>query len=412
LAEKELATELAHLGCCTGQAILATGRVMRQYNKKTGNQKSVSGQNKAGLSGITRRCFGTFAQFHKPFNYLWRLAIGPNMTESDTRYEELVQWVGEIPGLARAAVAPASADASFRRYFRVVGKDGSYIVMDAPPAQEDCAPFMQIAAWLKEMGLNAPEVLDKNLQKGFLLLSDLGSTQFLAVLRDYPERADDLYNDALDALVRLQHGGTRFQDKLPKYDRSLLEFELSLFHDWLCQRHLGITLNASERVLWQATVDLSVRNALAQPQVFVHRDYHSRNLMFTEHDNPGILDFQDAVQGPYTYDLVSLLKDCYIAWPQQRIKRWAMQFHRRISDDAEEPTRFLRHFELMGLQRQLKAAGIFARLNHRDGKPAYLNDIPRTLTYILDIAPRYPELEFLSALIGERILPALKVQTT
>jgi aminoglycoside/choline kinase family phosphotransferase len=283
--------------------------------------------------------------------------------------------------------------------------------MDAPPEKEDCVPFIRVAGYLESMGLNAPRVLEADLEQGFLLLSDLGSTQYLARLLEDPATADRLYDDALDALQQMQGQGAAYQSLLPPYDEELLRFELSLFHDWLCGTHLGIRLGDGGEAKWQRLCDLLVNNALDQPQVFVHRDYHSRNLMVTADASPGILDFQDAVEGPLTYDLVSLLKDCYIKWPDERIQRWARAYFSRIDASvcgSISKKSFMRYFELMGVQRHLKAAGIFARLNHRDGKPGYLLDVPRTLSYVVDLAPRYPELEFLVRLIEERCRPALE----
>jgi aminoglycoside/choline kinase family phosphotransferase len=336
--------------------------------------------------------------------------IDVRMTDSDPRLKALVQWIRNLDGLEDAMPVPASTDASFRRYFRVSSGKKTYIVMDAPPTHEDCDPFIRISGWLNDMRLNAPVVLEINLDQGFLLLSDLGSTQYLDVLRDDRSRADELYGDALAALSILQEAGAEFQKLLPKYDRELLQFELSIFHDWLCGRHLGIVFDTSERAQWQRLCELSIGNCLEQQQVFVHRDYHSRNLMLADTNNPGILDFQDALEGPHTYDLVSLLKDCYISWPAEHVRKWALAFARRANISDDDEARFLRHFELTGLQRQLKAAGIFARLNHRDGKGDYMLDIPRTLNYVLEIAPRYPELSFLAELISERILPVLREQ--
>lgn len=277
--------------------------------------------------------------------------------------------------------------------------------MDAPPAKEDCRPFIRVAGYLESMELNSPRVLEVDLERGFLLLTDLGSTQYLDALTEAPERAEVLYDDAIRALRTMQEKGAAFQGELPPYDEELLRFELSLFSDWLCGRHLGVDFDREERREWERLCDLLVDNALTQPQVFVHRDYHSRNLMLTQDDNPGILDFQDAVEGPLTYDLVSLLKDCYICWPAERIRRWATDFHAASSEVDHD--RFMHYFELMGVQRQLKAAGIFARLMHRDGKSGYLPDVPRTLGYILDIAPRYEELTFLAGFVADRCLPGL-----
>jgi aminoglycoside/choline kinase family phosphotransferase len=306
---------------------------------------------------------------------------------------------------------PASGDASFRRYFRLQAANESYIVMDAPPEQEDCLPFLRVAGYLEAMGLNAPRVLEVNLEDGFLLLTDLGSRQYLEILEEDASLAAQLYGDALDALHVMQQRGAAYQSSLPPYDEELLRFEMSLFHDWLCGKHLGIEWHAELESQWQECCDLLVANALDQPSVFVHRDYHSRNLMLTDDNNPGILDFQDAVEGPVTYDLVSLLKDCYVKWPAERIWQWALDFYNGLDASVRGQTGeegFRRYFELMGVQRHLKAAGIFARLNHRDGKPGYMLDIPRTLSYVMDVAPRYAELTFVATLIEERVLPGLQ----
>ena len=306
---------------------------------------------------------------------------------------------------------PASSDASFRRYFRLQGDSESFIVMDAPPAQEDCLVFMRIAGYLEAMQLNAPRILEADPERGFLLLTDLGTTQYLDSLKNNRQNAPAMYADALAALARIQERGAAYQALLPPYDEELLRFELSLFHDWLCGNHLGIEFDADAEAAWQDVCTLLVKNALDQPQVFVHRDYHSRNLMVTASNNPGILDFQDAVEGPLTYDLVSLLKDCYIRWPSEQLRRWVLDFYAGLDEATVglvDQKQFTHDFELMGVQRHLKAAGIFARLNHRDGKPDYLHDIPRTLNYIVELLPRYAELEFLVTLIRERCLPALE----
>ena len=323
----------------------------------------------------------------------------------------MIDWLSNIDAVAGIDPVPASADASFRRYFRLQSGSNSFIVMDAPPQQEDSTSFLRIAAFMEAMQLNAPRIIEANLEQGFLLLSDLGSVQYLDVLSKTPALADDLYDDAMQSLVRLQQRGTAYQGTLPPYDDQLLRLELSLFHDWLCETHLDIQFSDADEQQWQGVCDLLVANALDQAQVFVHRDYHSRNLMRTEQDNPGILDFQDAVEGPYTYDLASLLKDCYVRWPAAQVRDWALRFFALLDDEAHQHSdakTFMRHFELMGLQRHLKAAGIFARLNHRDGKPGYMADIPRTLQYIVELAPQYEELDFLTSLISERCLPALE----
>jgi len=282
--------------------------------------------------------------------------------------------------------------------------------MDAPPAQEDCKPYIKVAGYLESMQLNAPHVLEADLNDGFLLLTDLGNTQYLELLKEDPSAADTLYATALRALLIMQSRGEAFQSALPAYDNELLRFELSLFRDWLCDKHLGLAFSDSDEASWRALCDLLVRSALDQPQVFTHRDYHSRNLMVAD-DGPGILDFQDAVEGPLTYDLVSLLKDCYVKWTDEQVAAWVTSYcedSRNLGLHALSNDDFTRRFDLMGVQRHLKAAGIFARLNHRDGKPDYLADIPRTLSYIADLEPRYAELRFLVGLINERCLPALE----
>lgn len=282
--------------------------------------------------------------------------------------------------------------------------------MDAPPEQEDCLPFVRVATYLEAMGLNAPRIVAADLGRGFLLLTDLGDTLYLDRLTASPDSADQLYADAIDALLLMQERGAAYQAKLPPFDAAFLDTELSLFHDWLCGTHLGIEFTAAEEMAWRDCRSLLILNGLDQPQVFVHRDYHSRNLMVVARDNPGILDFQDAMTGPLVYDLVSLLKDCYIRWPAERVERWLDRFRAGLESMPGidiDPAAFRRAFDLTGVQRHLKAAGIFARLNHRDGKPRYLDDIPRTLGYITALGGEYDELGFLVELIEERVLPGL-----
>lgn len=328
----------------------------------------------------------------------------------DDRLRELGEWLVRDCGLAVDGLAPASSDASFRRYFRISAGGESRIAMDAPPEREDSEPFLRIAGWLEAMGLDAPRVLAADPGRGFLLLTDLGDELYLARLRARPDEADTLYEAAIRSLIVLQARGARHLDGLPPYDRALLQREMALFRDWLCGCHLGLEWSAADAAAWQEVTDRLAANALAGPPVFVHRDYHSRNLMVTPRP-PGILDFQDAVAGPATYDLVSLLKDCYIAWPRERVLGWAAGYRRLAGeagvDTGPDESAFLRRFDLMGAQRHLKAAGIFARLWHRDGKPGYLADIPRTLAYVTALRPEYPELDWLCGLIAQRVLPAL-----
>lgn len=280
--------------------------------------------------------------------------------------------------------------------------------MDAPPEQEDSQPFVTVAGYLEAMQLMAPRVIEADLENGFLLLSDLGSEEYLERLQRRPALAESMYRDASDALLLIQKNGVAYQSSLPPYDEALLRAELSLFRDWLCGKHMQFLFSAADEAEWQSCCDLLVANAMHQPKVFVHRDYHSRNLMVLKKDNPGILDFQDAVEGPFTYDLVSLLKDCYVSWPADTVREWALNFYRQLSDETRElvdEKQFIYYFELMGVQRHLKAAGIFCRLGHRDGKTGYLADVPRTLEYIVEIGPKYPALKFLTRLISEQILP-------
>ena len=333
---------------------------------------------------------------------------------ADARLAALKAWTSGIVAVAGSEPVPASADASFRRYFRLQSEAISFIAMDAPPAQEDCLPFVRIAGYLEAMRLNAPRIIEANLDEGFLLLSDLGSRQYLEELQRDASRAPVLYGDAIRALETMQRRGTAYQGLLLPYSDELLRFEVSLFHDWLCGAHLGISLTEGEEREWQDCCDVLVANALDQPQVFVHRDYHSRNLMLTDRENPGILDFQDAVEGPFTYDLASLLKDCYVKWPAEQVWQWALDFYKVVEPAARnriDEEQFRRYFELMGAQRHLKAAGIFARLNHRDGKPGYMADIPRTLRYIVELGPHYAELDFIVELVNDKCLPALESES-
>lgn len=324
------------------------------------------------------------------------------------RLRELDNWLREVVGLADFTLEPASSDASFRRYFRVTLSDGSTrIVMDAPPDKEDTAPFVRIDQAFAQAGLHVPAIHAQEPFRGFLLLEDLGSTHYLDKLDE--DSVDRLYGDAMASLVSLQACGR--QEGLPLYDQALLMREVALFPEWLLQRHLGLSLTAEDERMLNTTFERLAASALAQPQVCVHRDFHSRNLLVTGQSNPGVIDFQDAVFGPVTYDLVSLLKDCYVSWPQRRVDGWALGYFELAVQSGilreQHEAEFLAWFDLMGVQRHLKAAGIFARLKHRDDKAGYLKDIPRTLGYIVELAERRPEIAGLAALISERVLPAL-----
>lgn len=328
----------------------------------------------------------------------------------DTRRDALLAWLTQEVGLTVSRMVPASSDASFRRYFRVHSGAAQYIAMDAPPDKELSEPFVRIAGWLENMGLNSVRVLRHDLALGFLLLTDLGEQQYLAALLRDPGEAEHLYRDALGALDQMQQRGRDYQTQLPPYDRELLESELALFRDWLCGRHLQLTFSRGDERRWHATCEFLSDAALEQPRVFVHRDYHSRNLMACKRNNPGILDFQDAVEGAYTYDLVSLLRDCYVQWPPALVESLALDYFRRCSEwlPVDDERQFLRDFDLSGVQRHLKAAGIFARLEIRDRKDGFMKDIPRALSYIVEVAPRYPELRFLHTLISDQVLPAFE----
>ena len=324
------------------------------------------------------------------------------------RLQQIKHWLNTVLDCQSIDLVPASGDASFRRYYRATHDHRSYIVMDAPPEQEDCAAFVDISTRLASVKINVPQILASDFERGFLLLSDLGSALYLDSLSQ--QTADSLYADALDALYTMQTqcdtGG------LPNYDETLLRQETALFTDWLLEKHLALELPDGLIHAIQSLTDLLVESALEQPRVFVHRDYHSRNLIRTSNNNPGVLDYQDAVLGPLSYDLVSLLKDCYITWPGQKTRQWAGQYCRRLNTETDwetiEESQFLRWFDLMGVQRHLKASGIFARLFHRDGKAGYIKDIPRTLRYILEVKQTCPELQDLCVCIEQHVLPALE----
>lgn len=327
----------------------------------------------------------------------------------DKRYEALKTWVGRVLTTQNGDFRPASSDASFRRYFRVSAGGESFIVMDAPPGKEDLRPYVAIAQRFHALGLHVPRILEQNLEQGFLLLSDLGDRLYLPQLSE--ATVGRLYGDALGALAVLQTG-TFTADAagfLPDYDETLLLRELELFRDWYLGRHLGLSLNRAQNRALEQVFETLIGSARAQPQVWVHRDFHSRNLLVTGRNNPGIVDFQDAVLGPVTYDLVSLLRDCYIAWPRERVEDWVKDYRTLALESGipvgEDDAGFLTWFDLMGVQRHLKATGIFARLYHRDGKLGYLADIPRTLGYVLDVATRRVEIEPLAALLHELRIP-------
>ena len=318
----------------------------------------------------------------------------------DSRGVALAAWLRNTLATSAFRLEPASEDASFRRYFRVRTGSRTRIAMDAPPPMEDCRPFVSVLGLLRGAGVNAPALHAADVEQGFLLLDDLGSRCYLDVIDD--ENADALYADAFEALLDMQcHVG---QGQVPRYDERRLRDELDLFRRWFVARHLGIELDDTLSLALDGTFEALIRVCKEQPQAFVHRDYHSRNLMHVDGHNPGVIDFQDAVDGPVTYDLVSLLRDVYVRWPEDRVAGWVDAYHdravaRRLVGAGRE--RFRRWFDLTGVQRHLKIAGIFARLWHRDRKPRYLDDLPLTLGYLAEVSPRYPETEAVMRVLEE-----------
>ncbi|ANI56980.1 UNVERIFIED_ORG: aminoglycoside/choline kinase family phosphotransferase [Pseudomonas fluorescens] len=331
------------------------------------------------------------------------------MPDQDVRLQHLKVWLDEQlatlfadqgwGAVPPATLTAASSDASFRRYFRWEGAGRSFVVMDAPPPQENCKPFVDIAFLLAKSGINVPKIYAEDLERGFLLLNDLGNQTYLDVIDS--ENADALFSDALQALLAFQQ--LPMVAPLPSYDVALLRRELELFPEWYVKRELGVEFDATQQQQWQKVSELLIDSALAQPKVLVHRDYMPRNLMLSE-PNPGVLDFQDAVYGPVTYDVTCLFKDAFLSWPEERVRGWLESYWQQASalnipvqPDFEE---FLRASDLMGVQRHLKVIGIFARICHRDGKPRYLGDVPRFFSYIEAVVARRPELADLQALLA------------
>ncbi len=308
------------------------------------------------------------------------------------RQQLLHDWLKNLYPDQPFTLAPASADASFRRYFRATFTDRTLIVMDAPPEKEDCLPFIRVAKLFAEAGVNTPQIISQNLDQGFLLLSDLGKITYLEALNTDSNRL--LYQDACNALIRIQLASK--PDILPVYDEAMLLREMRLFPEWYIAKHLNYVLTEKQHAMLEITFHKIVQNNLAQPRVYVHRDYHSRNLMVTA-PNPGILDFQDAVYGPITYDLVSLFKDAYIGWREADVLDWLIRYWENarkaglpVHADFGE---FYRDYEWMGVQRHLKVLGIFARLYHRDGKEGYLKDMPLVMNYLRKACERYIDLK-------------------
>lgn len=318
-------------------------------------------------------------------------------TSMQERETAMRHWSDRALAPADCRYLPLGGDASFRRYFRVeCGENRRFMLMDSPPGKEDPAPFVEITQRLLESGVRAPRIHHADLARGFLLIEDFGDQLYLDRLDR--RNADTLYRSAIDALIRIQQADRR---GLPAFDAGVMLEEMHLFTDWLLGEHLGAPPDAGARRIYEDAFERIVENALAQPQTFVHRDYHSRNLIVLEDDGaPGVLDYQDAVVGPVSYDLVSLLKDCYVAWPREDVARWRRYFlerRRACTGDEFDDGVFERWFDLTGMQRHFKASGIFARLRHRDGKCGYLADVPRTLGYVVDCTARYPEFAELGA---------------
>jgi len=348
------------------------------------------------------------------------------MLEHDPRLTLIRTWLTRDLDWRIGRISVASADASFRRYFRVsrgdvdpaawAPKADTLIVMDAPPGKEDIAPYLKVSSLLEQAGAHVPHVHASDTRRGFVVMEDLGNTQYLSLLKT-GRGVDKLYGDALTTLANIQVRGLRAAQQLQPYDREPLERELNLMPEWFLRKHLGLELTPEERALLTVTFEFLINEALLQPQVFVHRDFHSRNLMVLApsvqtRGGPGVIDFQDALRGPVGYDLVSLLKDCYISWSRERVERWLRGYRRVIgnlgANVGDSEYQFIRWFDLIGVQRHIKVLGIFCRLWHRDGKIGYLDDLPLTFEYVRDACRRYPELIEFERWLATRIAPLLE----
>jgi aminoglycoside/choline kinase family phosphotransferase len=346
------------------------------------------------------------------------------MLKNDARLTLIRSWLTRDLGWRVGRISVASADASFRRYFRVsrgdvdpaawAPKADTLIVMDAPPGKEDIAAYLKVTALLEQAGAHVPHVHGADPKHGFIVMEDLGDTQYLSLLKT-GRGVDKLYGEALTTLANIQVRGLRAAAALEPYDRAPLERELNLMPEWFLGKHLRLELSPEERALLTVTNEILINEALLQPQVFVHRDYHSRNLMVLSADNkggPGVIDFQDALRGPIGYDLVSLLKDCYISWSRERVERWVRGYRRVLgnlgANVGDSEYQFMRWFDLIGVQRHIKVLGIFSRLWHRDGKIGYLADLPRVLEYVRDACRRYPELVEFERWLAWRVVPQLQ----
>ena len=343
------------------------------------------------------------------------------MLDNDPRLTLIRSWLTRDLGWRIGRISVASADASFRRYFRVsrgdvdpaawAPKADTLIVMDAPPGKEDIAPYLKVTSLLEQAGAHVPHVHASDTRRGFVVMEDLGNTQYLTVLKA-GRGVDKLYGDALATLANIQVRGLRAAQQLAPYDREPLERELNLMPEWFLGRHFGLELTPEERALLTVTNEILINEALIQPQVFVHRDFHSRNLMVLERGGPGVIDFQDALRGPIGYDLVSLLKDCYISWSRERVERWVKGYRRVLgnlgANVGDSEYQFLRWFDMIGVQRHIKVLGIFCRLWYRDGKSGYLGDLPLVFEYVRDACRRYPELVEFERWLAWRVAPLLE----
>jgi N-acetylmuramate 1-kinase len=342
------------------------------------------------------------------------------MLKNDARLSLIHSWLTQDLEWRIGRITVASADASFRRYFRVsrgdvdpaawAPKADTLIVMDAPPGKEDIAPYLKVTGLLEQAGVHVPHVHAYDARRGFVVMEDLGNTQYLSLLRT-GRGVDKLYGEALTTLANIQVRGLRAAQQLAPYDRQPLERELNLMPEWYLARHLGLELTPEERAMVTVTNEVLINEAQIQPQVFVHRDFHSRNLMVLEKGGPGVIDFQDALRGPIGYDLVSLLKDCYISWSRERVERWVKGYRRVLgrlgANVGDSEYQFLRWFDFIGVQRHIKVLGIFARLWHRDGKIGYLDDLPLVMSYVLDACRRYSELVEFGRWLEWRVAPQL-----
>lgn len=327
---------------------------------------------------------------------------------ADTRRQQLSEWASHTLSAPAIDLAMVSGDASFRRYFRFKHGSQSIVAVDAPPQHENNQAFVTVGHLLAKQGLVVPQFIAVDLEQGFLLVSDLGDRLYLDELKQ--DNADTMYREAIDALVQMQHVDLSSQP-LPLYNKEKLMVELNLFNQWFIQRHLNLTLSNNELKIVERLFEDLLDSALSQQQVFVHRDFHSRNLMICTPRSPGIIDFQDAVVGPISYDLVSLLKDCYIQWPAQEVSKWCHYYHQNAVQLGLLETSFedfYQQFEWMGMQRHIKVLGIFCRLNYRDSKSHYLNDLPLVFDYVMQAAKKYSQFTDFANLMQQKVQPAFE----